>query len=69
MLLVGSGKYPCGGPHTIITLRWACIWGKVPPDPASSVYNGCVSCGCAAKSFRSNGRTTRPYDIIESGSP
>ena len=30
-----------GGPHNMMLYRWARMWGKVPPAPTLSAYQGC----------------------------
>ena len=60
MLLVSSGNCPHRGGCTIRYYNWAHNDVKWPPAPASSAYQGCVTCGCASQRFQMIGRITMP---------
>ena len=52
MLLVGSEKYPHGGPCTIRSSSWCPMPSNVPPIPVSSAYPICVTLGWAGRSYQ-----------------
>ena len=69
ILLVGSGKYPCGGPCNINSSRCRWIPLKVPPALESSSYHVLVTLGWAVRRYRIRGRIPRPYAIMAMGCP
>ena len=67
ILLVGSGKYPRGGPWTWISLKCASMFLILPPTPVSSVYHVWVTRGCESRSSQMRGKTPIPYAIMARG--
>ena len=69
IILVGSGKYPWGGPCAMMSSKRARMSGTVPPYLMSSGYQVCVTFVCAYQSYLIKGRTPSTYVIIASKYP